>query len=75
MYDAVEALQKTKATVKNRAPIDLPAKPFKDNHAEQFNMLSNEILKKLPLENLKDSGERFALLLSRNAYMPKERKH
>lgn len=73
IFDTERSMFLSKATVKNRAPIDSPAKPFKDNHAQQFNLLSNEILKKLPLENLKDSGERFSHILRENIYMPKER--
>lgn len=73
IFDTERSMFLSKATVKNRAPVDSPAKPFKDNHAQQFNLLSNEILKKLTLENLKNSGERFAQILKENVYMPEER--
>lgn len=73
VFDTERSMFISKSIVKYYAPIDLQAKPFKDNHAEQFNLLSSEILKTLPLEELNNVSKRFGQLLSQNVFFSKDR--
>lgn len=56
------------------APKDIDARPFKDNQAEQFNLLNKDYLRKLPLENLTGTSDWFNNLLKENIYFTDERR-
>ena len=54
--------------------INIEAKPFKDNQAEQFNLLKKEYLTNLPLEKASDTVPLFSSILKLNELIPSERR-
>ena len=54
--------------------INIEAKPFKDNQAEQFNLLKKEYLTNLPLEKASDTVPLFSSILELNELIPSERR-
>ena len=75
VYDSEKSLFLNKVLPKTSyAAIDIPARPFKDNQAEQFNLLDRKNLKSLPLENVSDIPVWFDSLLQKNVFISKERR-
>lgn len=56
------------------AAIDIRARPFKDNQAEQFNILDISVLRELPFRNLQDAPAWFDKILQSNVYISEERR-
>ena len=54
--------------------INIEAKPFKDNQAEQFNLLKREHLNELSLDKAKEVIPLFSSILKLNEYISAERK-
>ena len=75
VYDTEKSLFLNKALPKKSyAAINIQARPFKDNQAEQFNLLNKSKLKELPFEKLKNAGKWFNELLKNNEYISAERR-
>ena len=75
VYDTEKSLFLNKALPKiSYAAINIPARPFKDNQAEQFNLLNKSKLKELPFEKLKNAEKWFNELLKNNEYISTERR-
>lgn len=74
IYDTERSLFLNKASLKDSyGAIDIDAKPFKDNQAEQFNLLNKDFLKTITFENLNSTELWFNRLLKENEYIPEER--
>ena len=75
VYDTEKSLFLNKALPKKSyAAINIQARPFKDNQAEQFDLLNKSKLKELPFEKLKNAGKWFNELLKNNEYISAERR-
>ena len=75
VYDTERSMFIKKSALKDTyAAIDIDARPFKDNQAEQFNLLNKKYLKTLPLDNLSDASKWFEKLLKENVYISEERR-
>lgn len=75
VYDTEKSLFLNKALPKKSyAAINIQTRPFKDNQAEQFNLLNKRKLKELPFEKLKNAGKWFNELLKNNEYISAERR-
>lgn len=76
VYDTEKSMFLNKAKPrKSYAPIDIEAKPFKNNQAEQFNLLDKKMLKDLPFEKLSEAEKQFNNLLKKNIYIDEERRN
>ena len=74
IYDTERSLFLNKASLKDSyGAIDIDARPFKDNQAEQFNLLNKDFLKTITFENLNSTELWFNRLLKENEYIPEER--
>ncbi len=75
VYDTEKSLFLKKAVLKESyAAIDIEAKPFKDNQAEQFNLLNKDFLKGLDFSKVEGAGKWFYELLASNSYFSEERR-
>ena len=75
VFDTEKSLFLKKFTPKKTYPhIDIPAKPFKDNHAEQFNLLIKNNFLSLDFSKLKDLNTWVDNLLKNNIYISDERR-
>ena len=55
--------------------INIEAKPFKDNHAEQFNLLEKGFLLSLVFDRTGDVGQIFSTILKSNVYITDKRRN
>lgn len=75
VFDTERSMFLTKTMPKNNYDaINIEAKPFKDNQAEQFNLLKREYLNELSLEKAIEVIPLFSSILKLNEYISSERK-
>lgn len=75
VFDTERSLFLEKSIVKNMyAAQDIEAKPFKDNQAEQFNLINKDILRGIDFKGLSDVPNIFEEILKKNRYIDENRR-